>query len=53
MITVIVLSLAFCKIHFINAVTHKAVPPGARPHVPPVMAEGHFRLMTPLYDNLQ
>ena len=26
--------------------------PGARPHVPPVMAEGDFRLMTPLYDNL-
>ena len=34
-------------------VTHKAVCPGARPHVPPVMAEGDFRLMTPLYDNLQ
>ena len=34
-------------------VTHKAVRPGARPHVPPVMAEGDFRLMTPLYDNLQ
>ena len=35
------------------SVTHKAVRPGARPHVPPVMAEGDFRLMTPLYDNLQ
>ena len=34
-------------------ITHKAVRPGARPHVPPVMAEGDFRLMTPLYDNLQ
>ena len=34
-------------------VTHKAVRLGARPHVPPVMAEGDFRLMTPLYDNLQ
>ena len=27
--------------------------PGARPHVPPVMAEGDFRLMTPLYNNSQ
>ena len=36
-----------------RAVTHKAVRPGAQPHVPPVMAEGDFRLMTPLYDNLQ
>ena len=36
-----------------NGVTHKAVHPGARPHVPPVMAEGDFRLMTPLYDNLR
>ena len=35
------------------AVTHKAMHPGARPHVPPVMAEGDFQLMTPLYDNLQ
>ena len=34
-------------------VTHKAVRPGARPHVPPVMTESGFRLMTPLYDNLQ
>ena len=34
-------------------VTHKAVRPGAQPHVPPVMAEDDFRLMTPLYDNLQ
>ena len=34
-------------------VTHKAVRPGARPHVPPVMAEGDFRSMIPLYDNLQ
>ena len=33
--------------------THKAVRPGARPNVPPVMAEGDFRLMTPLHDNLQ
>ena len=32
-------------------VTHKAVRPGARSHVPPVMAEGDFRLMTQLYDN--
>ena len=39
------------KWHFY--VTHKAVRPGARPHVPPVMAEGDFRLMTPQYDNLQ
>ena len=38
---------------FLILVTHKAVRPGARPHVPPVMAEGDFRLMTPLYDNLQ
>ena len=37
----------------VNTVTHKVVRPGARPHVPPVMAEGGFRLMTPLYDNLQ
>ena len=36
-----------------HIVTHKAVRPGARPHVSPVMAEGDFRLMTPLYDNLQ
>ena len=36
----------------INDDTHKAVRPGARPHVPPVMAEGDFRLMTPLYENL-
>ena len=36
-----------------KCVTHKAVRTGARPHVPPVMAEGDFRLMTPLYDNLQ
>ena len=36
-----------------TTVTHKAVRPGARPHVPPVMAEDDFRLMTPLYDNLQ
>ena len=34
-------------------VTHKAVRPGAWPHVPPVMAEGDFQLMTPLYDHLQ
>ena len=37
----------------LDGVTHKAVHPGARPHVSPVMAEGDFRLMTPLYDNLQ
>ena len=37
----------------IISVTHKTVRPGARPHGPPVMAEGDFRLMTPLYDNLQ
>ena len=36
-----------------RSATHKAVRPGARPHVLPVMAEGDFRLMTPLYDNLQ
>ena len=36
-----------------KSVTHKAVRPGARPHVPPVMTEGNFWLMTPLYDNLQ
>ena len=38
---------------YIPFVTHKAVRPGARPHVPPVMADGDFRLMTPLYDNSQ
>ena len=34
-------------------VTHKAMRPGARAHVLPVMAEGDSRLMTPLYDKLQ
>ena len=34
-------------------VTHKAVRPGAWPHVPPVMAEGDFQLMIPLYNHLQ
>ena len=51
------LSTSVCRCFLIfelqMAVTHKAVRPGARPHVPPVMAEGDFRLMTPLYDNLQ
>ena len=37
----------------VKNVTHKAMRPGARPHVPQVMAEGDFRLMTPLYDNSQ
>ena len=46
------LVLIHCSL-MITYVTHKAVRPGARPHVPPVMAEGDFRLMTPLYDNLQ
>ena len=46
--------VSFCAVLFSKEiVTHKAVRPDARPHVPPVMAEGDFRLMTPLYDNLQ
>ena len=46
------LSLRILELYTITSVTHKAVRPGERPHAPPVMAEGDFRLMTPLY-NLQ
>ena len=37
----------------LDSVTHSAMRPGARLFVPRVMAEGDFRLMTPLYVNLQ
>lgn len=32
--------------------THSVIAPGARPNVPPVIANGHFRLNTLLYDDL-